>query len=443
MKRLHRLFLLFAAFSCASPAFAEDAAPARGFDVVHYEVRLDPDLANKTLRGRETIRLRLTQPGLRELAFDAGGLTIDTAQRDGGPQEFRKEGKQLKLALPEGLQAGAELALHFDYHGAPTHGLEFHPEEKQVYTIFSTSEWMVAIDAPDERATLELAVRFPASFKAIGHGKARVERSGKDHRLFRWTQTEPVPSFVYGFAAGEFASIASSSEDIGLYTLARNLDIGQQTRVFADTGDMLEFFGERAGIPYEGGYDQALVVDTVGQELAGFSLMSEAYGREVLDGKSSVGLIAHEAAHQWWGIGTTCRDWGHFWLNEGFATFMAAAYLEHRLGREEYDKSVTRWRERTARLVAEGKDHPLVYAEWKKPSGDDRAVVYQRGAYVLHLLRRQLGEEKFWRGLRDYTREYRGRSVVTADFQRAMEASSGQDLGEFFRERVYGSGRAD
>ncbi len=182
---------------------------------------------------------------------------------------------------------------------------------------------------------------------------------------------------------------------------------------------------------------------TVGQELAGFSLLSEAYGADVLQDAKNEGLIAHEAAHQWWGIGTTCRDWGHFWLNEGFATFMAAAYLEHRFGREQYLKAVTRWRERTARLIAEGKNHALVYEQWK-PGGDDRAVVYQRGAYVLHRLREKLGEEPFWRGIRYYTREYRGRSVVTADFQRVMEKASGQDLGDFFRQQVYaGGGVAD
>ena len=439
MMRIHRLSLLLVVFCCGAPALADDAAPARGFDVLHYEVRLDPDLARKTLRGSETIRLQLAQPGLRELVFDAGALEIDAVRRDGKPVEFRKDGKQLKLGLPENSAAGEKLQFVIDYHGAPTYGLEFHPEEKQIYTIFSTSQWMIAIDAPDERATFELAVRLPASFKAIGHGNARIERSGKDHRLFRWRQAAPMPSFVHGFAAGEFKVIDVGANGIPMRMLARDLSADDTRRVFADTGDMLAFFGERAGISYEGRYDQALVVNTVGQELAGFALLSEAYGNEVLQDPKAEGLIAHEAAHQWWGIATTCRDWGHFWLNEGFATFMAAAYLEHRFGRDEYDKSVTRWRERTLRLVAESKNHALVYEQWK-PTGDDRAVVYQRGAYVLHLLRLRLGEEKFWRGIRDYTREYRGRSVVTADFQRAMERSSGQDLDEFFRQQVYGSG---
>ncbi|MFT3807239.1 M1 family aminopeptidase [Arenimonas sp.] len=443
MTHRFRWFLVLAVCGLGSPfAEAADPAVARGFDVLHYGVRLDPDLDAKTLRGRETIRLALTRAGQRELAFDAGALDIDSVQYEGRELAFSKEGKQLKLALPEGSPAGKTLEISLAYRGAPTYGLEFHPEEKQIYTIFSTSQWMVAIDAPDERASFALSVALPASFDAIGHGKAKVERIDAKQRLFQWQQKVPVPSFVYGFAAGEFAAADTRAHGVALRMLARDPPPESLRRVFADTGDMLAFFGERAGVRYEGRYDQALVVKTVGQELAGFSLLSEAYGQEVLEDAKNEGLIAHEAAHQWWGIGTTCRDWGHFWLNEGFATFMAAAYLEHRFGKDEYLKSVARWRERTARLVAEGKNHALVYQQWK-PSGDDRAVVYQRGAYVLHLLRERLGEEKFWKGIRDYTREHRGRSVETADFQRAMQRSSGQDLDGFFRQQVYGSGGLD
>jgi aminopeptidase N len=175
-----------------------------------------------------------------------------------------------------------------------------------------------------------------------------------------------------------------------------------------------------------------LVADTIGQELAGLGFLSEDYGSRVLNDPYQIGLIAHEAAHQWWGDLVTCRDWGHFWLNEGFATFMTAAYIEHRQGRAAYDQLVASWQERIERLRQTGTDHPLVYAEWKKPSRDDRAVVYQKGAYTLHLLRAELGEAQFWKGIRDYTRRYAGKSAITSDFRRVMERSSGRDLQLFF-----------
>ena len=138
------------------------------------------------------------------------------------------------------------------------------------------------------------------------------------------------------------------------------------------------------------------------------------------------------------GIGTTCSTWGEFWLNEGFATFMAAAYMQHQHGEAEYLAAVDRWRARLAKLTAEGKDHALVYARWDKPTRDDRAVVYQKGAYVLHLLREEMGEAAFWNGIREYSQRFANRSVTTGDFQDAMERASGRSLEDFFRRWVAG-----
>lgn len=118
---------------------------------------------------------------------------------------------------------------------------------------------------------------------------------------------------------------------------------------------------------------------------------------------------------------------------------MTAAWLQHAQGEAAYQRQVAGWRARLDRLRAKGTDHALVYAAWDAPSADDRAVVYQKGAYVLHLLREELGEAVFWQGLRSYTRDHDGRAVVTADFQRAMEQAAGRPLDDFFQAWVYGT----
>jgi aminopeptidase N len=208
--------------------------------------------------------------------------------------------------------------------------------------------------------------------------------------------------------------------------------------VFRGTPAMVGFFEERAGVPYPGeSYAQALVATSAGQELAGLAHLSEAYGRAVLTDATATSLIAHELAHQWWGILVTNRDWTHFWLNEGFATFMAAAYKEQAQGRDAYLADVEGWRRRVARIRDAGGEKPLVFPDWNRPTADDRALVYQKGALLLHELRAALGETAFWNAIRDYTREYSGRSVTTADFQRAVERSSGRPLEAFFDRWVY------
>jgi len=432
------LFAAFSSWSAASQTF--DVAGERGFDVTQYTARIDPDLASATLRGSEKIRVDIHSAQLHGLTFDAGDLVIDEVLDEGEKLPFQKAGKQLKILLPMSMAVGRHLDLRIRYHGAPHSGLEFHPEAGEIYTIFSTSEWLVCLDAPDERATLDLSVALPATSNAIGNGRlVSKSKLNRDLELYRWRQDVPVPSFVYGFAAGPFHEVAVHAGGVDLRFLSTELDSGQLQKLFVDTGDMLTFFGSRSGISYQGTYQQALVAKTIGQELAGFALLSEEYGHKTLEIPRGETLIAHEAAHQWWGIMLTCRSWSDFWLNEGFANFMAAAYVQHRFGEPAYQRIIGRWHSRVELLVTSGTDHPLVYREWKSPSDDDRAVVYVKGAYVLHLLRIEMGETEFWNGIRAYTTTYQGRSVTTADFEQAMQRASKKNLDVFFNKWIDGS----
>ena len=220
--------------------------------------------------------------------------------------------------------------------------------------------------------------------------------------------------------------------------LAMQFNEKELLQIFRDTADMISFFEARAGVRYaDSTYTQVLASGGVAQEMSGFTVMGESYGRKVLANERDVGLGAHELAHQWWGNMVTCRDWNHFWLNEGIATFMAAAYKEHRFGRSEYLKEIEDSRVNYQKVRDKGKDRSLVFPDWSKPTAEDRTLVYDKGAYVMHLLREELGERDFWAGLRQYTRKYFGKSVTTPDFQRAMEQASGKNLTDFFSKWVY------
>lgn len=409
------------------------------FSVLHYVARIDPDLAAKTLRGDERITVQSAAMGVKNLSFDAGGLVIDEVWQGGQKLSFQKVGKRLDIDLPAALKFGERADIEIAYHGAPTFGLEFHPEVNEIYTIFSTSQWLVCLDSPGQRATLDLSVTLPAGFKAIGNGRLVSKSSlNSQQDIYHWQQNTPVPSFVYGFAAGKFNELDTRQSGVPLRFLSQDLSADQLRKVFQDTGDILQFFGSRAGVPYQGKYDEALVTETIGQEHASFALMSEAYGASTLQQQQGEDLIAHEAAHQWWGIMVTCRSWSDFWLNEGFADFMAAAYIQHRFGDTAYQQIVDGWHQRVQRLQDAGKDHSLVYQQWNHPTKDDRAVVYKKGAYVLSLLRLELGDKAFWKGIQDYTREYGGKSVTTKDFETAMEQSSGRNLNDFFQKWIDG-----
>ncbi|MEG3192772.1 M1 family metallopeptidase [Lysobacter sp. D1-1-M9] len=403
-------------------------------DVEHYRARVEPDLATRTVRGVVSIAFA---GDAKEAVFDAGELEIDSVELKGSPVPFVREGSKLRIALPERLTRRSTLQVR--YHGAPRFGLEFHPDRNEIYTIFSASQWLVSVDAPSERATLDLELVLPAALVVAATGRPTSRKPAGDGRIaHRWRLTTPAPSFTYGFAAGRYTEARNATAGTRLRFLSTDLRTDELRQVFANTGDMIRFFEHRAGTEFEGDYTQVLVTRTIGQEAAGLALLSEQYGKTVLADPTAEGLIAHEIAHQWWGVSVTCKDWGHFWLNEGFATFMTAVYLGHRHGASEYVEQVEKWKARWEKLKAAGTDHPLVYSAWSNPSADDRAVVYQKGAYVLHLLRLEMGEDAFWRGIRGYTRANAGRSVDTNDFKAAMTATAGRDLTDFFARWIDG-----
>jgi aminopeptidase N len=247
-----------------------------------------------------------------------------------------------------------------------------------------------------------------------------------------------MPSYIYGFAAGRFSEASNSSGSLQLRYFGEGFSAAELTDVFRETERTLRFFEQRSGVKYaDASYSQVLAGDGIGQEMSSFALIPENYGRSALASGDTGGLGAHELAHQWWGNLITCREWSEFWLNEGFATYMVAAYLEERSGREAYLKQIEVSRGRYERVKAAGHDRPLVFPDWNHPTADDRTIVYHKGAYFLHVLRESIGDQPFWTGVRQYTIEHAGASVTSADFQRAMEAASGRDLSSLFAEWVF------
>ena len=140
-------------------------------------------------------------------------------------------------------------------------------------------------------------------------------------------------------------------------------------------------------------------------------------------------LIAHELAHQWWGDLLTCKDWTHIWLNEGFASYAEAIWQEHDLGLEHYTYDM--WQKQSGAL-RDGRNRPIVDRRYPTPWSMFDGRAYPKGAWVLHMLRQQLGDEVFWRCLRRYATEHRYQTVETADFRKTLERETGRNLERFF-----------
>jgi aminopeptidase N len=402
-------------------------------DVLHYSVTVEPDIANKSVKGSVVIRVRATSDMVE---FNCGELFIDSVTENGKPLQFSVSDHKLRVSLSK---RKGEREIEVRYHGTPRRGIRFFPDRQQVHTIFSTSQWMVCIDDPADKATVTMKLVLPATLIGVANGDLVSQRKLPDNkRLSEWRQKTPIPTYIFGFAVGPFRVVKQRHKNVELQYLATNYSEAEVRRIFRDTPDMLDFFEDRAGVKYaDRTYTQVLAAGGVEQEMSSFTALKEAYGKELLANEQDVWLGAHEFAHQWWGNMVTCRDWNHFWLNEGIATFMAAAYMEHRFGRAVYLREIETYRTNYEKVKAAGKDKSLVFPDWLHPTSEDRTLVYDKGAYVLHLLREEMGERDFWKGLQLFTRRHFGKSVVTTDFVAAMEEAHGKSLKQFFAKWVY------
>jgi aminopeptidase N len=311
------------------------------------------------------------------------------------------------------------------YRAGPGKGLKFFPD--QVYTEFFTDDWMVCNDRPDGRATLRLRIAAPKGW--------RVAASGDPAGNAEWRIDTPVPPFLYGFAVGRFQETGA-----GRLRLLGSPDAMLSAPAILDaTRAALRFFAARTGKDYPARvYTQVFTHGSPMQENAGLTLLPEAYASGLRGQPDDLWLLAHELAHQWYAVGIPCRDWSDFWLNEGMATFLADAFLESRFGRERYQREIERSRAIYERLQGEGKDRPLSFHAWNTANEASGQIPYHKGAYVLDLLRRVVGDDAFWRGLQIYTRDNWNKPVTSREFQTAMEAAAGRSLDGFFGEWVYG-----
>ena len=410
------------------------------FDVIDYAATIEPTITSQSLRGKVTVLFKAESANLNIITLNAGKLDIDTITQGTSYLKFEKKGNQLIIYLAQALQLRQQDSINIIYHGSPKFGIVFSPKQMQVYTLFSTSQWMPCVEAPDDKATFHLKLIVPNNFKTVANGLCiRQQKTAGGKLISEWVQNISVSTYLFGFVTGKFKEVIQVRKDIRLrYLTTARFSTNSIQKIFSRTADMLHFYELKSGIKYpDKTYTQVLVSGSAEQEMSSFTVMNEDYGMQVLDDTTDIWLAAHECAHQWWGNGVTNQNWLHFWLNEGMANFITAAYLEHCFGKLYYDAQIAAYRQVYEELRSRGKDKSLVFQDWDHPSSDDRKLVYNKGGYVLHLLRAELGEDLFWKGIKAYTQNFWGKSVTTLNFQHSMEAATGKDLSAFFDKWVY------
>ncbi len=412
----------------------KDTLGINEIDVIKYEIQLKLPMINNLIVGEEWIHFKIN-PMATQAVFDCGRLEIISVE---GKiiKSFTQKDRKLYLNFSE--HKNENNTIKISYKGSPKRGIQFLKGPTQAYTVYFTQEWMVCNFKPKDRASLETELIVPNQYTCVASGELLEKQAIQGNMLqYSWKLSTPSPAYTYGFAIGQFNESQKTYKDASLHFYAHNYSSRQLDSIFRYSTDMLSFFEEKSGIPYfQKSYSQILIGNHF-QEMAGFAVLRNSYGNLILKDSTETNLITHEMAHQWWGNLITCETFRHFWLNEGFATYMSAAYNEHRFGKEKYEEQIQAYYDVYQKIKEQGLDKSLVFEDWINPTREDRNLVYFKGAYVLHLLREKLGDEIFWQGIKDYSIQYFGKSVTTGDFQMAMEKSSGIDLSDFFKKWIY------
>ena len=264
-------------------------------------------------------------------------------------------------------------------------------------------------------------------------------------RLTHWKQSVPISPWLYVLGVARFAVQNVGDFDgkpIQTWVYAQDRDAG-----FYDfavpTKQVLEFYDEYVG-PFA--YEKLANVTspaTGGGMEAATAIM---YGEDSVTGDRSVrwrNVVIHEIAHQWFGNAVTEADWDHVWLSEGFATYFTLLFREHAYGRDDFVDGLKGASERVFAQYDEDPGYRIVHDNLDDMSRVSSGATYQKGAWVLHMLRKRMGDEAFWSGIQGYYATHMNGSATTDDFRRSMEEAAGENLETFFRQWLYQGGNPD
>lgn len=399
---------------------SDPTVPGQWIDVVAYSVSITPDFTAQSLTGTQSITLKANAP-IRDLLFSPNALTVRDAKIGNQPVMVDSLPTAIRFRLPYYLKQGQRITLRFSLSGKPKRGWITTPTS--ITTSYFACDWMVCLqDSPGDKALLDLDLWLAPGMASVGQGASAplVVRDGLERH--RWRATTAYSPYIYGFAAGQLTHAQESAgRNRLLYYGTENQTPDRLKILFAPTPTMVAFFEEKAGMPLpQRRYAQIAVAGDEAQEAAGFSVIGMEYLEERLATPQEDWAIAHELAHQWWGNSITAANWTEFWLNEGLVTFMTAAWKEKAHGRAAYDAEMELARTRWTRAKDKGWDRPLAFTGKYPDLSTRRAIQYSKGALFFDALRRELGDEIFWRGIRLYSQRHWNGTVTSRDLEAAM-----------------------
>ncbi len=454
MKMSHHLLRLSLLVLLIAPrATADDYPRDDGVDILHYAFQVTLSDANDEILGVATVRLRVDGQQVRTLNLDlvgAGddpgtGMTVRHVRRGEQAVAFTHEGDRLAIRLNDPAAASEEREYTIEYSGTPADGLIISKNRHGDRTFFGDNfpnrarHWLPTLDHPHDKATCEFTIIAPDHYRVIATGTRLEERELEgDLRRTHTRQDTPLSTYLMVIGVARFAvQELEPHHTIPISTWVYPQDEQDGFHDFALAAEPMEFFTE-----YIGPYPWSKLANV--QSTTRYGGMENAgnifYGERAVTGRQSLeGLIAHEIAHQWFGDSVTVEDWHHVWLSEGFATYFTHLFIEHARGREIMVRGLQRDRDRVIGYAQRNPDQPII--DPRIPVENILSPnVYQKAGWVLHMLRKRIGDERFRRATSEFHRRFRHDNAVTDDFLAIVEEVAGVEFDDFFRQWFYTPG---
>lgn len=440
----------------ALPGSTLHYGPDKTVDVEQIDLHLVPDLERRRLDGVCTSRVRALDEPVEILTLDAVDLNVSSVESAGRALRFTPRGDRLDVHFepPLAPETVTTFAITYSVEN-PRHGLFFveptaeYPKKiRHAWTQCQDENaryWFPCLDYPDEKQSTSATIVVPKGQFALGNGEL-VERCDEGPKtIFRYRQDIPHSTYLVTMAAGPFVEVAQPGASVPIYYYVLPGREADGERAFGKTPAMMAVFERRLDCPYPyARYSQIAVADFIFGGMENTSATTQT-DRTLHDARahldfSSDPLVAHELAHQWFGDLLTCRDWSQAWLNESFATFFEGVFREADLGYDEYIYDVFEWVKRYLDEDRRRYRRPIVCNDYRDPIELFDRHLYEKGGAVLHMLRGELGETRFWRAIRRYVRDNAQRSVETIDLIRAIEQATGRNVRAFFDRWIFGGG---
>jgi aminopeptidase N len=443
----HILSALCLFFTLAS--LGQQALYNPSIDVQHYEFNVRVSDANDSLYGRAVITVRFTEKtnavrfDLMNINDTARGMMVLEVKENGKPLLFTHRNNVINISLAKNAVLDEVRKFEISYKGIPADGLIISKNKFGHRTLFGDNwpnrarNWIPCKDHLSDKAAVDFIVTAPDHYKVVANGVKTEEKDLAGHfHLTHWKEEAPLPTKVMVIGIADFA-VDYPGEVEGI-PVSSWIFPEQQEKGFYDYAQALEilpYFIKNVG-PYP--YKKLANVQSKtifgGMENAGAIFYYEG---SVTGTRKSESLLAHEIAHQWFGDGATEADWPHIWLSEGFATEMTNLYMENKYGRDTLVKSLQNDRKQVIAFTKRKKVPVVDTSAGTNIMQLLNTNSYQKGGWVLHMLRSEVGDDVFWKSIRQYYAAFRGKNASSKDLQNIFEKVSGRDLGIFFNQWLY------